>query len=331
MGETSVVSISDAFATFGNAGKLPFVKSKLGGAITYTPWLSNLVGDMYLAHLGGYLRLDSVQTLGAGFTYFNLGEFEINDLSGDFVDQFDSYETQFQLSYARKLSSRLGLGLTGKYVRSDLPGKFALLEDLRVGHGAAVDLGLYYRFPAKKNRQRLWSLGVQIANLGPKISYDGGQTSTFLPANLQVGVALEQTVAEEHCITVASSLEKLLVPTPPLYVVSGDADQIQKGKDPDRPLLSGVFGSFADAPDGFNEELKEVMASLGMEYLYRDLLAVRCGYHHQHRQKGARQYLTFGVGIALSNFSLNFSYLLPTTANHPLSKTLRLTLAMQLI
>jgi hypothetical protein len=95
--------------------------------------------------------------------------------------------------------------------------------------------------------------------------------------------------------------------------------------------FSSVFGSFADAPGGFSEELKEITLSTGIEYWYNDVFAVRAGYFGESNVKGGRRYITTGLGLRLQQrFGVDFSYLLPIQQGSPLSQTFRISLLLNL-
>ncbi len=328
LGDGGVAASPDAYSTYWNVAKMPFNQAKATAGVSYVPWLPNLVNDMFLGYATGQYRVDSLQTFGISIAHFDYGNFDINNARGDYVEQFNSYESALTLSYARKLAINLGIGLSAKYIRSDLPGKFALLEDLQIGHAWAFDFGLYYQHPVSffKHRSSLM-LGMQLSNLGPKISYDHGVTESFLPASIRLGAALKTEMANNHMLEFLVGFSKLLVPTPPIYSATGDSLFLLGGKDPDRPLLAGIFGSFSDAPNGFKEELQEITISTGLQYGFRDRFFLRLGYHFEHREKSDLDYFTTGIGLVYQDLNIDFSYLIPTRMNHPLAHTLRVSVA----
>lgn len=332
LGDAGVATSPDIYSIYWNNGKLAFLEQTIGATLSYTPWLSNITDDMFIGYAAACYKIDSSQAVGISLKHFDLGKFEINDDVGSFVANFNSYETAIDVTYSRKLSSKIGLGLTGRYIRSDIPGQFALLEDLQPGKTLAFDLGVYYRNRlniAKKPTE--FSFGIHISNLGQKLSYDGGIQQYFIPTNLRLGAALSSEISPDHQVMFAIDLNKLLVPSPPIYSKNEQGELvIAKGEDPNRSLLSGVWGSFSDAPDGFGEELQEISLSLGAEYSYKSKLFLRTGYFHEHENKGGWKYLTFGVGIKVQKFMVDFSYLVPTVENHPLANTLRLSLGFAL-
>lgn len=333
LGDVGVATSPDAYSIHWNNGKLAFLDQTIGVALSYTPWLSNITNDMFIGYATAYYKIDSTQTVAASLKHFDLGEFEINDDAGSYVANFNSYETAIDLTYSRKLSSKIGLGLTGRYIRSDIPGQFALLEDLQPGKTIAFDLGVYYQNEisiAKKSANL--SFGFHLSNFGKKLSYDGGAQQYFIPTNLRLGAAIRTKIKLDHQVMLAVDMNKLLVPTPPIKGINEQGELvITEGEDPNRNLLSGIWGSFSDAPDGFREELQEISLSFGVEYAYKSKLFLRMGYFHEHENKGGWKYLTFGSGFKLLKFAVDFSYLVPTVENHPLSNTLRLSLGLDLL
>lgn len=192
------------------------------------------------------------------------------------------------------------------------------------------------------------AFGINIANMGNKISYSENQIEAFIPINLRLGGALTTWLDEYNSLTFTADINKLLVPTPPIYAVDSvdggtllDEDGnmiIEHGKDPDVSVPFGMIRSFWDAPgvlleDGtrsvLREELNEIMISAGIEYWYREQFAIRTGYFHEHATKGNRKFFTAGIGVKLNIFSLDFSYLIPVKQNNPLANTLRFTLAFE--
>jgi hypothetical protein len=332
LGESGAATSPDIYSIYWNNAKLAFIDQKLGAALSYTPWLSNVTNDMFLGYAAGYFKIDSLQSVGVSFRYFDLGEFEVNDQLGDYVAEFNSYETAVDITYARKLSGKLGLGLTGRYIRSDIPGQFELLEDLVPGNSVAFDVGIFYKSKiriAKKMTEL--ALGGHISNFGSKISYDGGSKQSFIPTNLRLGASLSRSVNQHHGLMIAFDVNKLLIPSPPVISTNEQGVPVLvDGKDPDRSLLSGTFGSFGDAPGGFREELQELTFSFGFEYQYKHKLVLRMGYFYEHADKGDRKYFTFGFGTRLQGFNFDMSYLAPTAENHPLANTLRLSISFGL-
>ena len=328
MGESGVATTPDLYALYWNNGKLPFIDQKIGATVSYTPWLSNITNDMYVGYAAGFYQIDDLQSIGISFKYFDLGEFDIHDLLGEYVASFNSFDNAFGLTYARKLSRKLGIGLTGRYIRSDIPGQFALLEDLKPGQSVAFDIGVFYSNVKQIfQREGEFSWGIHLSNLGTKMSYDGGKTAYFLPANLRAGLAVRSNLNQNDHISLSLEVGKLMVPTPPITERTNSGELIiVEGKDPQRSLLSGVLGSLTDAPGGLKEELQELTYSIGIEYLYKELISLRTGYFHEHELKGNRKYFTFGSGIKINRFDLNVSYLAPTVKNHPLAHTLRFSL-----
>lgn len=328
MGDAGVATSADANAAYWNAAKLVFIDKKYGGALSYTPWLGKIVNDMSVSYLTGFYKITREQAVALGIKYFDLGEISFRDANNNQLGDFNPREMSFDATYSRLLTEQLSIGATGRYIYSNLTGAFSM-SDAKPAHSVAVDIGVYYNIPIKRSAKTSnLALGATITNIGPKITYTNAENEDFIPTNLRIGSAYTTELDPYNKITFVLDFNKLLVPTPPIYNESGE---IVYGKDPDRSLLSGIFGSFNDAPDGGKEEIKEIMTSAGIEYWYNDTFAGRLGYFNEAKVKGNRKYLTVGVGFRRNNFGLDVAYLVPTNKReHPLAETLRFTLLFQI-
>ena len=329
MGDVGVATSPDVNSIHWNNAKLAFVENDLGFSFSYSPWLGNIVNDMSLNYLSFYKKIDQTQTFGASFRYFDLGEIQKYDGNAIFEGVENPNELAFDATYSRKLSDRMGVGVSLRFIWSNLAGDLQGAPDAKAGTSVAVDLGWYYTKPfllSGKNSEL--SFGAHISNIGQKITYSAESNENFIPANLRLGSAFKTSLDPYNTITLAFDINKLMVPTPPIYETNEEGESvIDKGKDPDRSLLSGTFGSFSDAPNGFQEELQELTYSIGAEYWYRDIFAARAGYFYEHENKGNRKYLTVGAGFRYQVFGFDFSYLIPSDGqNHPLADTLRISL-----
>lgn len=318
LGDAGIALSPDANAAFWNPGKVAFNTAEYAGAISYTPWLAQIIDDMFLAHISGYYKFTREQAISASLTYFDLGEIFLNTGPNpeDQLGTQDPREFSFNVTYSRKLSDFIGLGLTLKYIRSNLLGSsFSAngLQDFNAANSVAVDLGFHFtKDILLSGKNSNISAGLTLTNIGRKITYTDESSEDFIPGNLKLGTAFKTDIDPYNSITFALDFNKLLVPTLP--------------EDNDRSLLSGTFGSFSDAPDGFSEELQEISISSGVEYWYRELFALRTGYFWEHEDKGNRQYFTVGGGFRYQVFGIDFSYLVATSQNNALANTLRFTL-----
>lgn len=324
MGDVGVATSPDANAGFWNIGKVAFNESKGGIAASYTPWLKDVVNDVFLASLSGYYKFDENQALNASLRYFSLGNIQFTDANGNPLQSFKPREFGFDIGYSRKLSSKAGLGVALRYINSDLASAQA---GYKAGSSVAGDIGFYY--DAKNASADGWAFGAVLSNLGAKISYtDNADQKDFIPANLGLGTTWTKNFNAQNRLTFGLDLNKLLVPTPPLNPTAQElADYRSKS------VVGSWFSSFGDAPDGFGEELKEFQVSLGGEYTYNNQFSLRAGYFHEHSTKGNRRYFTMGLGVKYNVFGLNFSYLLPSGAGvsrNPLSNTLRFSVLFDL-
>jgi hypothetical protein len=328
MGDVGVATSPDANSTHWNNAKLAFINQDFGASVSYSPWLATIVPDMSLSYLSGFYKIDNVQTIGMSLRYFDLGEVHLTDIIGIPQGIDNPKEFAIDMTYSRKLSEKIGVGLTARYIASNLVGTTTNVG--KVGRSFAVDLGFYYTNPIViSGKDSEISFGANISNIGQKLTYSSDNEADFIPINLRVGTALKVGLDPYNSITFAIDLNKLMVPSPPVYKVDENGnvtDEIELGKDPNRNLISGMFGSFSDAPYGFSEEMNEIMIGSGVEYWYKELFAARLGYFYEHKTKGARQYLTLGVGFRYQKFGVDFSYLVPGENDHPLAETIRFSL-----
>jgi hypothetical protein len=325
LGDAGVATSPDANSSYWNAGKLAFIEDQYGGTVSYTPWLGKIVNDMWIGYLSGFYKITRESAVSVALKYFDMGDvtFTNGPLISDIINEFNPRDFSFDATYSRKLSEQLGVGLTGRYIYSNLTGTSSNV-DAKPGKSVAADVGIYYTAPLQWKKLSTLSLGATITNIGAKLSYTDNANADFLPTNLRIGTALTTELDPYNTITFILDFNKLMVPSPPIRDSNG---VITKGKNPDRSLLSGMFGSFSDAPNGAKEEFQEVMTSVGIEYWYRSTFAARLGYFNEAKNKGNRKYMTLGIGFNKSNFGLDVAYVVPTAKReHPLAETLRFTL-----
>jgi hypothetical protein len=328
MGDAGVATSADANSVHWNPAKLVFIEQKIGFALSYSPWLSKIINDMSLSYLSGYYKLSQEQAIAVSMRYFDLGEIFFTDDNNIQQGRFNPREIAVDATYSRKLTPELSLGVTARYVHSNLTGNFSSPNstiEAKPGNTAAVDLSIYY---IKELQNSELSFGGNISNIGAKLSYSNEDNKDFIPINLRLGGAYKMHLDPYNSITLALDFNKLLVPTPPIYGIDPVTGEkfILSGKDPNRALLSGMFGSFADAPDGFSEEMQEIMIAFGSEYWYNNTFAARLGYFYENSNKGNRKYITMGVGFRYNVFGIDFAYLVPPDQEHPLAETLRFSL-----
>lgn len=327
MGDVGIGLSPDANALHFNSSKLAFVEDKGSISLTYTPWLRSLaLNDVYIAYASGYYSPDDLQTFAASIRYFSLGQINFTDANGESLGTGNPNEFEMALSYNRKLSEKLALGVTPKFIYSNLASDQTVGSiEVSAGVGAAVDFsGTYITDINLGEKDGNLTLGAAISNLGTKITYTKSINKDYLPANLGLGGALNLNLDEFNALTFAFDVNKLLVPTPRTENETGDPNILDYKE---YSMFKGVIKSFGDAPGGFKEEIRELMYSVGVEYLYDQQFAVRAGYYAEHSTKGGRKYFTVGLGLKYNIFGLNFSYLVPTTnQRNPLDNTLRFSL-----
>ncbi len=330
MGDAGIAVSPDVYSMHWNPAKYAFIENDFGAAFSYTPWLRNIIDDINLAHITGYMRIDNQQVLAASLTYFSLGEIIFTNMAGEFDGQHSPNEFAVDAAYSRLFSDNFSGGIAFRYIRSDLTGgQYVQGMASKAAQAFAADVSAYYHnnISISELPSRL-ALGMNISNIGNKITYSDEQNAQFIPINLGIGSSLKMDLDSYNSLTLALDLNKLLVPTPPIYRDDEDGNSvIHAGLDPNVSVPAGMLQSFYDAPGGFREELREIFYSAGVEYWYLDQFAIRGGYYHEHETKGNRKYFTTGIGLKLNVFALDVAYLIPVYRTNPLANTLRFSLA----
>lgn len=333
MGDVGVATDPDAASQFWNPAKYPFCISRAGVALNYTPWLRQLVSDMDLAYLSGYYRIGDYSAVSGSLRYFSLGEVMLSSGQGEQYDMtINPYEMSLDVAYSLMLSETFSISAGVRWIYSDLTYDFN--EDTAPGSAFAADLSCYYQnYINLGQRECQLGLGLNISNIGSKITFGGSDESEFIPTNMRLGAALMIPVNEYNRFTIAADANKLLVPTYPKQNEDEPDNEYQDRlrKDYyDVSSISGIFKSFSDAPRGFKEELEEIQWSIGAEYVYNDQFSLRAGYHHESENKGNRKYFTVGAGFKMNVFSLDAGYVIATAKSNPLDQTLRVSLTFDM-
>lgn len=330
MGDVGAATDPDVNSQYWNPAKYPFCISRAGLALNYTPWLRQLVNDIDLAYVAGYYRIGDYSAVSGSLRYFSLGEVMTSmDANAMTVNP---YEMSIDVAYSLMLSETFSIAAGIRWIYSDL--RYDYSEESSPASAFAADLAMYYNnYINIGSRECQLGLGMNISNIGSKITYYGDEQSQFLPANLRIGASLMVPIDEYNRFTIAADANKLLVPTVPAqYEGESSADYRQRVIDEysDVSAISGIFKSFGDAPGGFKEELEEIQWSVGAEYIYHDQFSLRAGYHHESESKGNRKYFTVGGGFRMNVFSLDVGYVISTAQSNPLDQTLRFTLAFDM-
>jgi hypothetical protein len=324
MGDVGVAISPDANSLHWNPAKLVFLDKPTGLSASYTPWLRNLVPDVDLGYLTMYHRLDSRNTIGGALRYFSYGSIQLTDNSQNDIGVYSPNEFSIEGTYSRKFGDNFSLGTAIRYIRSSLSNGQFNGQDIQPATALAADASAYYKTgTVLLGRDAEIAFGLNISNVGSKMSYSDNGSKSFLPTNMKLGGASTFMLDDLSTITFAIDLNKLLVPTSPIRDAGG---QIISGKDPDRSVPSAIFGSFTDAPGGFSEEISEISYSAGAEYWYNKQFAIRSGYFYETPTKGDRRYFTVGAGLKYNVFNLDFAYLLANQQTSPLAQTLRFSL-----
>lgn len=334
MGDAGVSSSPDANSMHWNPAKYAFIDKNFGISAAYSPWLRALVSDINLAYLTGFYKIDDRQTIAASLLYFSLGDITFTDVNGTVVDNRRPNEFSIDASYARKFSDKWSGAVAARFINSNITQNYDQgTSATKPGRSVAADVSVFYTDDVsfKNNMDGVFNFGLNISNIGAKISYsDDNSKKDFIPTNLRLGPSLMLNLDEYNSLTFMIDVNKLLVPTPPIYEDSLNPitgkQKILKGMDDDVSVVTGMLQSFYDAPDGFSEEMKEINYSLGVEYWYDKQFAIRGGYFYEDKMKGNRKYFTLGAGLKYNVFGLDFSYLIPTDQQNPLENTLRFTL-----
>lgn len=325
MGDQGVATPADAFSQQWNPAKYVFAESQQGFGVTYTPYLSELVNDIFLGNITYYNRISERSAFGASFKYFSMGNIEARDTPEDLPLILSPNEFTLDLSYSLRLSERFSMAVAGRYLRSDL--KLAPVDpDATAASTFGVDVTAFYQSDRidYTNFDGRWRAGAAISNIGPKIKYDEGGQENFIPTNLKLGGGFDFILDNSNRIGTYIEFNKLLVPTPQDFDLDGDIDAEDNLEYNSIGAIEGIFKSFGDAPDGFSEELKEVTYAIGAEYVYDDIFSLRTGYFHESPEKGSREFISFGAGFKYTVVNIDISYLFSTSeVVSPLEGTLR--------
>lgn len=330
MGDVGVATDPDVVSQYWNPAKYPFTISRAGVALNYTPWLRELVNDMDLAYLAGYYRIGDYSAVSASLRYFSLGEVFLG--TSDDAMTINPYEMSLDVAYSLMLSETFSIGAAVRWIYSDLTYDYT--SDTAPGSAFAADLACYYQnYINIGQRECQLGLGLNVSNIGSKISFGGDNNSEFIPTNMRLGASLLIPIDEYNRFTISADANKLLVPTYPKQEDGESTEDYQERVQKnyyDVSSISGIFKSFGDAPGGLKEELQEVQWSVGGEYVYHDKFALRAGYHHESANKGNRKYFTVGAGFKMSVFSLDAGYVIATAKSNPLDQTLRFSLSFDM-
>ena len=338
MGDVGAATDPDENSQFWNPAKYAFAYSKGGISISYTPWLRKLVSGINLAYLSGYWKFgyDDLQAISGSLRYFSLGEVEAYNSAGTLQQVINPYEMAVDLGYSRQLTENFSMGVVMRYVYSNMTYDDG---DNEAANAFAADVAAYYTaYPMVGDNECQWAWGLNLSNIGSKVSYDGGATSQFLPCNLRLGTSFTYPIDDYNLFSINFDANKLMVPTfPQTYQFSDgnggtDMEAYEKAKQEyyDMSGIKGMFKSFSDAPGGFKEEMNEINWGLGLEYTYDHRFFLRAGYHHESELKGNRKYFTFGAGITLNVFRIDAGYVLSTAQTSALDQTLRFSIGFDL-
>ncbi len=336
LGDVGAATEADVYSQFWNPAKYPFAISRAGVGLSYTPWLRQLVNDIGLAYMSGYYRIGDYAAISAGIRYFSLGEVTTAESSGGPGASpsltIRPYEMSADVAYSLMLSEKFSIAAAVRWIYSDLT--YSYTDNTTPGSAFAADLALYYQnYLNIGQRECQLGIGMNVSNIGSKITMGEDANSEFIPTNLRLGASLMIPVDEYNRFTLAADANKLLVPTYPHQSEGESTEDYQRRVQKDYydvSSIGGIFKSFGDAPGGFKEELDEISLSVGAEYVYHDQFSVRAGYHHESANKGNRKYFTVGAGFKMSAFTLDAGYVIATAKSNPLDQTMRFSLTFDM-
>lgn len=351
LGDVGVATTPDVNSLHWNPAKYSFVDKNVGISISYSPWLLDLVKDMNLAYLAAYKKFNKENVLSASLLYFDLGSIQFRDINNALLRDFSPHELSVDLAYSRLLAKQFSGSVAMRFIYSNLTGGIEVGGKMSSpGKTVAADVAFYYFNDNLElaDMKSTLMLGLNVSNIGAKISYTTNENREFIPTNFRIGAGYLLNIDDHNSFMLAMDFNKLLVPTPPIYYQPGEvlpngdtaltADIIKYGKDPNISVPAALFSSWTDAPgvstpfvkngkaSPFREELAEITFSVGLEYWYDKQFALRLGYFKEHQYKGNREFFTVGAGLKMNVFALDFAYLIPTTQANPLQNTLRFTL-----
>ncbi len=329
MGDVGAATSPDANSQFMNPSKFAFAHDKWGFSLSFTPWLRQLVSDVNLAYLSGFYQLDQNQAIGGSLRYFSMGQIALTGIDQSNMGTVNPSEFALDMSYSRKLSDNFSGGVALRYIRSDLAGGFGGTqgggESYTAGNAYATDVSFYHHSVlGGEGSKNSIATGINLSNIGSKISYNQGSTKEFLPANMKLGTTFTTQLNDSSSFAFSLDINKLLVPTPANIV--DNSGNVIPDNNSSKSVISSIFGSFNDAPGGMKEELQEITVSMGAEYIYRNMFAARAGYFNESQFKGNRKYFTAGVGVKMLFAAIDVSYVIPVERNNPLANTVRFTL-----
>ncbi len=333
LGDMGVATTADIFSLQWNPAKTVFNEANKSIALSYTPYLESVVTDIALLNASYFKKINERAAFGLGMRYFSLGEIELRQFASDPGTLAKPNDLAIEGSYSLKLSPKFSMGVSGRLIRSNLKIPQSTNQDSKAASTFAVDVSAFYMGDLifKDSYDARWRWGINISNLGPKISYDTTGEELFIPTNIKLGLGYDMVYSEDSVLSFTGELNKLMVPTPKDFNEDGEIDAEDFSVYQNIEYFEGALGSFSDAPDGFKEELKEVAWALSMEYVYAKKFAIRTGYFSENLEKGSKRFFSMGAGFVLQAFTLDLSYLVSNApVINPLENTLRFSVTFRL-
>lgn len=338
IGDAGVALFSpDANSVSWNMSNLVNADRKTGFSLSYAPWLRQLVTDVGFSYLSGYTKSKNGNSvIGGAIRYFSLGNINFTDFEGNNIGKFNPNEFSIEGGYGTRFNKKFSMGVNLRFIYSNIAGNRVLNGiSTQPGMAGAGDINLLYKTKIKVKDGKLtdFNFGVNIQNIGSKMTYTTREQRDFIPTNLKLGAGWKYEIDDYNKVGLYLDFNKLLVPTRPFYLQSWDGGDsfignVRQfiGKDPNVSVVQGMVQSFGDAPGGFREEIREWTTSFGAEYWYDNKFAGRTGIFYESNTKGGRQYITFGLGMKYEKINIDVAMLVPFARRHPLSNQLRFSL-----
>ena len=211
MGEAQVAVANDAYASYWNPAGLGFLEgSEL--ALMHVNWLPGLADDLYYEFFAFRKRYPTLGTLGGHLIFLNLGEQIRTSETGDELGTFTSYMTAFSLSYSALISRTQSFGINTKVSYQHLVEIGAGSEK---GKGTSIDFGFDLGYMHKEWLFPNLTLGLNLSNLGPKVSFIDPDQADPQPTNLSIGINYSLVNSPFNKLNFVYDIDKLLVSSYP--------------------------------------------------------------------------------------------------------------------
>jgi len=260
MGSAYVAVANDASAIFWNPAGL----ARLNGheaILAHSDWLA----DINYEFGGLVIKMGNAGVIAASLTILSMGEMMVRtetepEGTGEYFTASDACAA---ITYSRSLTDRFSIGMNVKYIRQGIYHMNA--------NGFAFDVGTLFTTQFYGMR-----IGMNIANFGTKMRMAGKDSKIFVDINPD---------ASGSNATLPAHLETQSWPLPLLFRVGVAIDPIRLRQH--RVTM---------AVDALHPNDNSERVNAGMEYSFRELVALRAGYQSAWGLD-AEDGLTFGGGL----------------------------------